>query len=267
MLEPTADPAQEAPITPSGARAPHRRVHDLPSGQVVSWWSGDVDPPVVCLHGAGVSSRELLPLIRELGAPRRTLTFDLPGYGASARAEPPGSLAEFGECVGDFLVTADLAPAHVLGCSFGCQIAVDLAVRHPELVRSCVLIGPTVDPAARGFVRQLGRWARNGRHEPPALSALVLRDYLDAGPRRLVRAFRTALRDRIEDKLPHVVAPTLVLRGEHDAIVPQEWAEEATRLLPRGRLAVRSARGHMVPFSDPGGVAARVAAHLEEVDR
>ncbi|GAB2753919.1 hypothetical protein GCM10027174_31610 [Salinifilum aidingensis] len=242
-------------------------MHELPAGQVVSWHSGHRVPAAVCLHGAGVSSRELLPLVAALSAHRQTWAVDLPGHGASARAEPPRSVAEFSEHVRDFLTAAGLAPVHLLGCSFGCQITADLAVRHPELVHSCVLIAPTVDPVARGFVRQLGRWARNGRHEPPALSALVLRDYIDAGPRRIAAAFRSALTDRIEDKLPRITVPALVLRGEHDAIVPRSWAEEATRLLPRGHLTRWPGSGHMVPFRDPGGVADHVAGHLDEVPR
>ncbi|MGW3173412.1 alpha/beta fold hydrolase [Streptomyces sp. NPDC001153] len=42
--------------------------------------------------------------------------------------------------------------------------------------------------------------------------------------------------------------PTLVVRGAQDRMVPQEWAEEVTRLLPAGRLAVVEKSGHMVPY-------------------
>jgi pimeloyl-ACP methyl ester carboxylesterase len=41
----------------------------------------------------------------------------------------------------------------VLGNSFGCQVAVELAVRHPHRVGGLVLVGPTIDPAARTAIR------------------------------------------------------------------------------------------------------------------
>jgi pimeloyl-ACP methyl ester carboxylesterase len=59
-------------------------------------------------------------------------------------------------------------------------------------------------------------------------------DYADAGVGRALGTFGHALADRIEDKLPLVQVPTLVVRGARDRIVPQAWAEEVTRLLPRG---------------------------------
>jgi 2-hydroxy-6-oxonona-2,4-dienedioate hydrolase len=59
-------------------------------------------------------------------------------------------------------------------------------------------------------------------------------DYADAGVGRALRTFGRALADRIEDKLPLVQAPTLVVRGARDPIVPQAWAEEVSRLLPAG---------------------------------
>jgi pimeloyl-ACP methyl ester carboxylesterase len=78
---------------------------------------------------------------------------------------------------------------------------------------------------------------RNSRRESPGLGWITLTDYRKAGLRRAWATVRLALEDRIEDKLPGIVAPTLVVRGEHDPIVPQPWAEQVTRLLPKGGAA------------------------------
>lgn len=66
---------------------------------------------------------------------------------------------------------------------------------------------------------------------------------------RLIRTFRYALNDRIEEKLPRMNVPTLVVRGSLDTIVPQLWAEEATRLLPGGRLVVLPGAPHTVVYN------------------
>jgi 2-hydroxy-6-oxonona-2,4-dienedioate hydrolase len=48
-----------------------------------------------------------------------------------------------------------------------------------------------------------------------------------------------------------VHAPTLVVRGSRDPVIPQRWAEEATALLPRGRLAAIPSETHTIVVSAP----------------
>jgi len=92
--------------------------------------------------------------------------------------------------------------------------------------------------------------------------AVLLRDLRDLGPRRAIAMIQIGLQDQIEVKLPRIVAPTLVVRGTHDAIVPQRWAEEATRLLPRGRLAVIPGAPHTVVYDAPQELARVVLPFL-----
>ncbi|OIJ98501.1 alpha/beta fold hydrolase [Streptomyces monashensis] len=232
---------------------------------MVAWRIAGRGPSVVCVHGAGVSSREFRPFAEVLGHRYDTWTVDLPGFGASAGPRRPLVLRALADLLVEWLTAVGLDHVLLLGGSFGCQVAVDAAVRHPDRIAGMVLVGPTVDPAARSFPRQLLRWLRNAPHERPSMAALNLADYRDAGGRRVVGAFAEALRDRIEDKLPHVAMPTLVVRGAQDRMVPQEWAEEATGLLPAGRLAVVGNSGHMVPCRQAHALAGLVTdflAHL-----
>jgi len=90
----------------------------------------------------------------------------------------------------------------VLGNSFGCQVAVDLAMRHPDRVGGLVLVGPTMDPTARTAPRQILRWLGDTAREDPLQLPILVRDVHDAGPRRVVGTLAHALRDPIEDKLP-----------------------------------------------------------------
>lgn len=92
----------------------------------------------------------------------------------------------------------------------------------------------------------------------------LLQDYRETGVRHITTAFRAALADQIELTLPRVEAPTLVVRGEHDRMVPQVWAEEVTRLLPRGQLVTLSKAAHMLPFSHPARLAAAVERFVEQ---
>ncbi len=139
----------------------------------------------------------------------------------------------------------------MLGNSFGCQVVVALAVRYPSRVERAVLQGPTVDPAARTARQQIWRLLRNAPKDPPSHALNIVRDYHDCGTRRLLRTLRYALEDRIEEKLPHAGVPALVVRGSRDPITPQRWAEEATRLLPMGRLVVIPGAAHTVNYAAP----------------
>jgi pimeloyl-ACP methyl ester carboxylesterase len=140
---------------------------------------------------------------------------------------------------------------HLVGNSFGCQVIADLAARHPGRVGRLVLQGPTIDPHARSAWRQVLRWLVVTPFERSSEGVILLRDIRDLGPRRAVTMLRMALRDPIEQKLSRIVAPTLVVRGTRDAIVPQRWAEEAARLLPNGRLVVIAGAAHTINYSQP----------------
>ena len=86
----------------------------------------------------------------------------------------------------------------------------------------------------------------------------ALVDFLRCGPRRLLATFRAALADRIEEKLPGVAVPALVVRGDRDPIVPERWAVEVARLLARGRLITLPGVAHAAHYAAPAAFA-RVA--------
>jgi len=85
---------------------------------------------------------------------------------------------------------------------------------------------------------------------------------------RAWRTFEDALRDPIDRELARVQAPTLVLRGEHDPIAPQEACERMAASLPDGRLVVVPGAGHALNWSRPRDAARAIRAFLalEEAD-
>ncbi|NBE95128.1 alpha/beta hydrolase [Nonomuraea sp. KC401] len=71
-------------------------------------------------------------------------------------------------------------------------------------------------------------------------------------------SFNAAMRDRAEDKLPHVAVPTLVVGGELDGLVPQDWPRRPTRGKPLARLVVMPMKPHMIPFRAPEALASDI---------
>jgi 2-hydroxy-6-oxonona-2,4-dienedioate hydrolase len=219
--------------------------------------------PVVLVHGAAVSSRHMAETAKALATHFPVYAPDFPGHGESEN--PPRVLDARGlaESTAAWIAATGITRAHLLGNSFGCQVIAELAVRHPDLVDRIVLQGPTVDPQAHG-PPQIARWFVNSLREGMTQPNATFGQWAKAGPRVFVRTLLFMDRHRIERALPHVQAPTLIIRGSRDPIIPQRWAEEATRMLPDGRLEVIEGETHTIVLSAPQRLVRVVVPFLRE---
>lgn len=229
----------------------------------VSAGSPPAAPVVVLVHGFVISSRYMVPLAERLASSFRVYAPDLPGFGLSESPRHLLGLDELADALVAWMAAVDLPTAALLGNSFGCQVIAELATRYPERVERVVLAGPTIDPAHRSPLQQVARLQLDMIREPLSLLPLHVPDYFRAGPRRVWRTYRAMMDDRIEEKLPRITAPTLVVRGGRDPIIPQQWAEDATRLLPRGRLEVIPDHAHALNYNAPRPLAEIVRSFLE----
>ncbi|HEV7405680.1 MAG TPA: alpha/beta fold hydrolase [Chthoniobacteraceae bacterium] len=217
--------------------------------------------PFVLIHGLVISSLYMIPLAECLAERHEVHALDLPGFG---RGEAPAkilSIPELADAVVGWLEQADIPRCHLVANSLGCEIAAHVAVKAPGRVASLVLIGPTLDPHAFAVTIQTLRLMRDALHEPLRLWMNWIFDFCRAGVRRALGTAREMFRDHIENQLPLVTAPTLIIRGGIDPTVPQRAAETMQRLLPRGGLLVLEGRPHCVHYTDPRTVCRAVEAH------
>ena len=152
----------------------------------------------------------------------------------------------------------------IVANSFGCQVALMLAQRRPELVGRLALVGPTVDPRYRSWTVHAFRLALDSLREPPALWRILFADYARMGFRRLAATAQAALEDRPEDIVASIRRPVLVVRGERDAICTLEWAAECASRAQRGSFAPVAKAAHAAHFSHPLVVARLVESFLTE---
>jgi pimeloyl-ACP methyl ester carboxylesterase len=261
-------PAETLEIRAAGLGALRTRVgREVIFARVSTGLTPSHRPPVVLVHGLVVSSRYMVPLTRALAADFRVYAPDLPGFGESSKPSRTLDLPAMADTLHAWMRTIGLTKVALVGNSFGCQLIAELAVRHPEIVARLVLQGPTVDAAARSLPVQVWRTLWNGCREPPALGLISLTDYAKAGLGRALQTMRVLICDHIEDKLPHITVPTLVVRGSRDPVVPQSWAAEMAELLPQGRLLVLEGGTHTLNYTDPERFAAAVKAFLLEGER
>jgi pimeloyl-ACP methyl ester carboxylesterase len=247
-------------------------------------------PSVLFVHGqpglAGDWDQVRLPL----AADHRTLAVDRPGYGATGG--PPLTMAANAELLAELLVVQGAAPATVVGHSYGGGIAILMAARHPELVSGLVLVGsvgradsvsmvdhllalPWAGEAitAAGLVT-LGRFLPRlrdlashvpGRRLDWLEASLPDRHDLEVG-RRIRRSFvfeqRTLIHEigAIEEALPEIAAPTVVITGTWDVVVPASVAATVAAAISGSELIAVARTGHFVPRDAPGVVQRAVRA-------
>lgn len=221
--------------------------------------------PVVLVHGLGVSGEYFEPLGEALGRSFGVSIPDLPGWRKSERPRRALTLEQLAEVLSHVVGRSGRAPAFVAN-SLGCQIVLALAERRPERVRALILIGPTVDPAYRGWLRHAIRLLVGAMRERSGLLPIVLEDYVRMGPHRIFATARAALADAPERRLPTIEAPMLVLRGERDALTTPGWARRCAALAPRGEFVEIAGAAHAAHVSHTEHVAELVERFLAKCD-
>lgn len=193
-------------------------------------------PPVVTVMGMAVSDY-LLPAQAALHWTRSHLV-DLPGLAGSGEPPHPLAVTEYADAVCEWLAAAGLPRVIMAGHSSGTQVAAHAATRRPDLVAATVLASPTVDPKARSVPKALYYWRRDSAYPMPGLSDSHKPEWRRAGPRRIAHLMRTHLRDRLEDTVPRISGPVLVLLGREDRLCTERWARGLAESATDGRLVV-----------------------------
>ena len=135
--------ATSAPRTVWGFQSGWRTVRGTATHDRCSVSAPRATTPLVLLHGLAVSHRYMMPLALRLAGHHRVHVVDMPGFGLSGDPGRVLDVTEHADHLAEWLEATDLSPVAVLGNSFGCQVAVELAVRHPDHVGGLVLVGPT----------------------------------------------------------------------------------------------------------------------------
>ncbi|QNN52382.1 alpha/beta fold hydrolase [Nocardioides mesophilus] len=220
-------------------------------------------PRLLALPGLGLGEEAWAPTLVGLGGPATVMR--LPGYGVPRDDHEDLAPRALAELVVD-VALADDAPTVVLAHSGSCQVAAHVAAIAADRVPALVLVGPTTDPLAATWPRMVGDWLRTVRREEPGQVPGLVRLYRRTGPLAMHRALNAARHDRIDTVVAGLRCPVLVLRGRHDVICKQGWAEALADAAPDGSaVATLEAGAHMVPLTHGDLVAEAVGDFLAGV--
>ena len=231
--------------------------------------------PVLLLHAWGESRRSfdrLVPLLTAF----RVFAPDLRGQGGADKPEDGYSLAEQAEDAAAILDALRLPRAFVVGSSSGGYVAQQLAVTHPVQVGALVLVGSPAslqgrtsvadevdtltDPLDEDWVRESLSWFPLVHEVPPWYLEDRVRDGLMM-PAHAWKAILNGLRDATPPtESGTITAPTLILWGAEDNLLPRTGQEALAARIPASVLKVYPGVGHMVLWECPERVAEDASA-------
>jgi 3-oxoadipate enol-lactonase len=256
------------------------------NGSVELYWeSTGAGAPVLLVMGLGMTATGWWRTVPALAESFRVVSFDNRGVGRSGRPSGPYTVAHMADDAAAVLDSADEERAHVYGVSLGGMIAQELALRHPRRVASLVLGATTPggagaappDGATLAFFRRRAQmpaeeavWAsvpyNYGRatrrhHAQRIADDIEQRLRFPIEPRPYAAQLGAALGHDTLGRLAQLSAPTLVVHGEEDRMVPPDNARILARAIRGARLELWPAAGHLY-FTDRPEVDRSVARFL-----
>ena len=220
------------------------------------------EPPLVLVHGLGVSSaywRRIQPLLAQQ---RRVYALDLPGFGRTTRPAARLDTAALAQALGAWLAALDLSRVHLLGHSMGGPVAAAFAHAYPDHVARLILVGATIGVRGAKAPRQTLGLLRDALRESPSLLPVVLADYRRAGLRRVLGTERLIDDDDTIATIAQLTAPLLILRGTRDRVVSSRDTQQIVAVASHGSFVEVADAPHAVHWSRPEMVAARVNEFL-----
>jgi 3-oxoadipate enol-lactonase len=245
---------------------------------------------VVLSHGLLMSADMFREQVRHLSPRYRVVAYDHRGQGRSEVTAGGYDMDTLAADAAALVEALGLAPCHFGGLSMGGFVAMRLAARRPELLRSCILIETSADPEPsenvpryrmlNWAVRLLGARAVVDKVLPILFGRSFLTDPSRAGLRAEWRSRLGALRRSIHrpvtgvidrrgvyQELATVSLPTLILVGEEDVATTPAKAERIQGAIRGSRLVRIPRAGHSSTIENPEAVNAALDQFLGEVSR
>jgi len=249
---------------------------------------GSTGETIAFSHGLLWGTELFAPQLAALRGRYRCIAWDHRGQGRSA--------ADHRDCIGMELVWQDAVqlletlvqgPVHFCGLSMGGFVAMRMAARRPDLVRSLILLETSADPEPienvpryrllNRVTRLLGTGVTRGKVAPIMLGKTILTNkarradvdrfsQLMGRRRDIWRAVNGVLdRGGVFHELSRITAPTLVVVGDEDVATPRARAERIAGAIAGAKLVTIPRAGHSSPVEEPELVTAAIEQFLNSL--
>ena len=247
------------------------------NGHACRVWTKGSGPKIGFLAGFGGLPR-WIPFLDRLAESRTVIVPSMPGFPGATGHNILDTHLDWLVAVKSLLNEAGLDGADLVGSSVGASFVAEVAALWPQSVRRIAMIAPfgmfdEKDPAT-------DVWAQRGDDVPGLLcaNAQIYKDLKamppDANsvewPIEQTRASEAAARifwplqnTKLERRLPLITAPTLLIWGETDRVIPRGYADKIATAIPGGaKITTIPGAGHLAELDQPDAVAKAVLGHV-----
>ena len=243
-------------------------------------------PTLLLLHGITDSWRSFEPVLPWLPAHWHVIALSQRGHGGSDKPRSGYATRDFAADAAAFAQALDLPPLTVVGHSMGAANAMRLALDEPKRVRGLVAAGafarfgdktaliefierdiaPLADPVPRALAHAF-QMDTLAQPVAPGLVETMVQESLRVPAHVWRESFAGLLRDDFSGELVRIAAPTLLVRGERDAFVPESDTQQLQRGIARSHLASYAGAGHAMHWEQPERFARDLVRFVESLPR
>jgi pimeloyl-ACP methyl ester carboxylesterase len=247
---------------------------------------GGSGPPLLLIMGMGGTALHWGdPFLGALRGDFEVITYDHRGVGASSRLDGLVTIVQMADDAAGLLAALGIESAHVLGISMGGMIAQELALGHPERVRTLtlgctycggegsLLTSPAVlrrltEAMASGDAMRAIRAAYEANFSAPAAADQeTYRRFLEIASRRpvavpvIIAQMQACVAHDTSARLSALTVPTLVIHGTEDQMLPVENGHLIAAQIPGARTEILDGVGHLFFWEEPERSAELLRSH------
>jgi len=234
-------------------------------GQTIRYIEAGQGPTVILLHGLGSVKEVWAANIGALSAKYHVYALDQIGFGRSDKPLLEYKIATFADFLHAFMQSQNLSKATLVGNSLGGWIALDFAARHPDMVDRLVLVDSAglpwgkaaavdLNPASLGDMRALlESLFYDKKMVTEELASQAFTNHVRNNDAYTIqRTLAGFAQNQFEDgKLSSIHAPTLVVWGREDELIPVSSGEKFRDGIPQAKLVVFEHCGHVPQVEKP----------------
>lgn len=216
--------------------------------------AADQKPLVLWAHGWGQSHQSFLSLIQPFETKAHHIALDFPGFGASPPPPDIWGTENYADAIATAIKAQNLPPIIWIGHSFGCRVGLQIAARHPELIKQLCLIAGAGLKKKRPLHKKIYFYLRiklfkglkkfipEGSFKTRLMQKFGSSDYKSAGPMRGV--FIKVVNEDLTDISKTILCPTTLIYGENDTETPAEFGQRFSGLISKSDLHILPAQDH-----------------------
>jgi non-heme chloroperoxidase len=240
--------------------------------------------PILFVHAIADSWHAFERVLSHLPKSVRAIAVTQRGHGDASRPTSGYRPRDFAADLLAFMDALQLGAAVIVGGSSGGLVARRFAIDHPERTLGLVLMGSPFslrdkpgaveiwdvvsrleDPIDAGWLREVTE-SIIVRPVPQSFIETLVRESLKVPARVWKATFEGLMEDESSEELDKIWAPTLILWGDRDTILPRSDQEAYATAIPRARLVIYPGAGHAFYWEEPQRVASDLVAFLEAID-